>query len=73
MENFEENAGHNLTATLLAIYCMLGLGEIRMSKMPVIILSDAKIVVAAVVLAIIGLIILLRKSRDIMRKNGTKI
>ncbi len=67
------HAGHNLTATLLAIYCMLGLGEIRMSKMPVIILSDAKIVVAAVVLAIIGLIILLRKSRDIMRKNETKI
>ena len=52
------HAGHNLTATLLAVYCMLGLGQIRMSKMPVIILSDAKIVVAAVVLAIVGLIIL---------------
>ena len=57
------HAGHNLTATLLAVYCMLDLGEIRMSNMPVIILSDAKIVVAAVVLAIVGLIILQRKSR----------
>ena len=66
------HAGHNLTATLLAVYCTLGLGEIRMSKMPVIILSDAKIIVAAVVLAIIGLIILQRKHRDIMRKNVTK-
>ena len=57
------HAGHNLTATLLAVYCMLGLGEIQMSKMPVIILSDAEIVVAAVVLAIVGLLILQRKSR----------
>ena len=67
------HAGHNLTATLLAVYCTLSLGEIQMSKMPVIILSDAKIVIAAVILAIVGLIILQRKSRDIMRKNGTKI
>lgn len=67
------HAGHNLTAILLAVYCTLGLGEIQMSKMPVIILSDAKIVIAAVILAIVGLIILQRKSRDIMRKNGTKI
>lgn len=57
------HAGHNLTATLLAIYCMLGLGEIRMSKMPVIILSDVKIVVAAVILAIIGFLIL-QKSKN---------
>lgn len=52
------HAGHNLTATLLAVYCMLGLGEIQMSKFPVIILSDIKVVVAAMVMAVIGFIIL---------------
>ena len=44
--------------TLLAVYCTLGLGEIRMSRMPVIILSDTIIVVAAVILAVIGFTIL---------------
>ena len=52
------HAGHNLAATLLAVYCTLGLGEIRMSRMPVIILSDTIIVVAAVILAVIGFTIL---------------
>ena len=52
------HAGHNLAATLLAVYCTLGLGEIRMSRMPVIILSDTKVIVAATVLAVIGLVLL---------------
>ena len=51
------HVGHNLMATLLAVYCMLGFGEIQMSKMPVIILPDTKVVVAAVVLAIISLVL----------------
>lgn len=46
--------GHNLTATLLAVYCVLGLGEIQMSRMPVFILPDTKFVVAAVFLAAIA-------------------
>lgn len=50
--------GHNLTTTLLAVYCMLGFGEIQMSKMPVIFLPDMSVVVAAVVMAVIGLIII---------------
>ena len=61
------HAGHNLAATLLAVYCTLGLGEIRMSKMPVIILSNTIIVVAAVILAVIGLMILRRSSRVIQQ------
>lgn len=52
------HAGHNLTATLLAIYCALDFGEIQMSKMPVFILPNTKIVVATMVLAVIGIIIL---------------
>lgn len=52
------HVGHNLMATLLAVYCMLGFGEIQMSKMPVIILPDTKVVVAAVIMAVVGLIIL---------------
>ena len=49
------HAGHNLTATLLAVYCMLGLGEIQMSRIPVIVLPDVKVVVVAIVLAAIGM------------------
>jgi len=52
------HAGHNLTATLLAVYCFFGLGEIQMSRMPIFILSDVKIVVVAAVFAVIGFIIL---------------
>ena len=52
------HVGHNLMATLLAIYCMLGLGEIQMSKTPEFLLPDTKVVVAAVVLAVVSLIIL---------------
>ena len=54
------HAGHNLAATLLAVYCMLDLGEIRMSKTPVILLPDAMAVVAAIALAVIGILIIKR-------------
>ena len=63
------HAGHNLTATLLAVYCTLGLGEIQMSNIPVIILPDAKVVVAAVVLAAIGVIVMRRSSRNIWARK----
>lgn len=48
------HAGCNLTATLLAVYCWLGLGEMQMAKMPVIILPDWKVVVTSLVLAVVG-------------------
>ena len=65
------HVGHNLMATLLAVYCMLGLGEIQMSKTPVIILPDTKVVVAAVVLAVIGLGVIykLRNSLESINKE----
>ena len=50
----------NLTITLVVIYCVLGLGELRMSSTPVIYLFDAKVVFAAVVMAVIGFIMLKR-------------
>ena len=52
------HAGCNLTATLLAVYCWLGLGDLQMAKMPVIVLTDAKAVVAGVVLSIVGLLLI---------------
>ena len=55
------HVGHNLMATLLAVFCMLGIGEMQMSKTPVIILPDTKVVVAAVIFAIIGLVLLPRQ------------
>ncbi len=60
------HAGSNLTATLLAIYSSLGLGEIRMSKLPVIFLPDSKVFVACLLLAIAGVLIIrthLRRKR----------
>ncbi len=52
------HAGHNLTATLLAVYCVLDLGEIQMARTPVIILPDTKVIVVAMVLAVTGLFVL---------------
>ena len=53
----------NLTITLVVIYCVLGLGELRMSSTPVIYLFDAKVVFAAVVMAVIGFIMLKKTSQ----------
>lgn len=59
------HAGCNLTATLLAVYCWLGLGEMQMTKTPVIILPDWKVVVASLLLAIAGVCLLkLTKRRN---------
>ena len=58
------HAGHNLTAMLLAVYCMLDLGEIQMSKTPVIILPDTKVIVVAIALAAIGLFMLRTVKRN---------
>ena len=57
------HAGCNLTATLLAVYCWLGLGDLQMAKMPAIMLTDAKVVIASIVLAIVGLLLINTKRR----------
>ena len=57
------HAGSNLTATLLAVYCMLNLGEIQMSKSPVILLPDTMVIVATMALAVIGLLMLKLKQK----------
>ena len=56
------HAGSNLAATLLSVYCWLGLGDMQILRTPVIILPDMKVVVASVLLAVLG-ILLLRKKR----------
>jgi len=57
------HAGRNLAATLLAVYCWLQLGDMQMSKMPVIIMPDAKVLIACLLLAIAGGALLLKKKR----------
>lgn len=56
------HAGCNLTATLLAVYCWLELGDMQMSRTPVIILPDMKVIIASLMLAVAG-VLLLRKKR----------
>ena len=55
------HAGRNLVATLLAVYCWLHLGDMQMTKMPVIILPDMKVILVSLFLAIAGLLILRKK------------
>ena len=62
------HAGSNLTATLVGVYCVFGLGEVQMSKIPVIFMPDAKFSIACVVLAIAGLFLFKRK---LPQKSGT--
>lgn len=62
------HAGSNLTATLVGVYCVFGLGEFQMSKIPVIFMPDAKFTIASAVLAIAGLFLLKRK---LPQKSGT--
>lgn len=57
------HAGCNLTATLLAVYCWLGLGDLQMAKTPTIILTDAKVVVGSIVLAIVGILLISAKRK----------
>ena len=58
------HAGCNLTTTLLAVYCWLGLGNLQMAKTPVIILTDVKVIVGCIVLFAIG-ILLIKTKRNI--------
>ena len=55
------HAGSNLTATLFAVYSGLGLGEIQTCKIPVIFLPDMKVVVASLLLAVTGVMLLRKK------------
>jgi membrane protease YdiL (CAAX protease family) len=55
------HAGSNLAATLLAVYCWLGLGDMQMTRIPVIIMPDMKVIVASLFLAIAGVLLLKKK------------
>ena len=55
------HAESNLTATLLAIYCWLQLGDMQMTSTPVIILPDTKVIIASLFLAITGVLLLKKK------------
>jgi len=55
------HAGSNLAATLLAVYCWLQLGYMQMTKTPVIILPDMKVLIASLFLAIAGVLLLKKK------------
>ena len=55
------HAGSNLTATVLAVYCWLGLGEMQMTRIPVIILPDMKVFIVSLLLAIAGVLLLKKR------------
>ena len=57
------HAGSNLAKTLLAVYCWLGLGEMQMTRIPVIILPDTKVIIASLFLAVAGVLTLLRRKK----------
>ena len=58
------HAGVNLTATLLAVYCWLQLGDMQMAKTPVIILPDLKVFIASLLLAVAGVLLVRKKRRQ---------
>ena len=55
------HAGSNLAATLLAVYCWLGLGDMQMTRTPVIILPDMKVLITSLIIAIAGVLLLKMK------------
>ena len=65
------HAGSNLTATLLAVYCWLGIGDLQMSKTPLIILTDAKVVVGSIVLFIVGILLITIKRNQLNNEQKT--
>ena len=66
------HAGSNLSATLLAVYCWLKLGDMQMTSIPVIILPDLKVIIASLVLAIAGIFILKKQLiKSNINKNDT--
>lgn len=58
------HAGSNLAATLLAVYSWLRLGDMQMTTIPVIILPDWKVIIASLLLALIGGVLLLKRKRS---------
>ena len=48
------HAGKNLFVTLLSLYSFYGIGELQFSKIPVIFLPDAKVIIASILIAIVG-------------------
>ena len=58
------HAGSNLAATLLAVYSWLRLGDMQMTTIPVIILPDWKVIIASLLLAQIGGVLLLKRKRS---------
>ncbi len=57
------HAGCNLTVTLLAVYCWLGLGDLQMASTPVIILPDVKVIVGCIALFAIGILLIKTKRK----------
>ena len=55
------HAGSNLAATLLAVYSWLRLGDMQMTTIPVIILPDWKVIIASLLLALAGILLLKKK------------
>lgn len=55
------HAGSNLAKTLMAVYCWLGFGDMRMATIPVIILPDMKVIIVSLFLAITGGLLLKKK------------
>jgi hypothetical protein len=55
------HAGRNLAVTLLMLYSWLRLGDMQMTKIPVILLPDSKVLLASVVLAAAGVWVIMRK------------
>ena len=55
------HAGSNLASTLLAVYCWLHWGDMQMTKTPVIILPDEKVVIVSLFLALAGVVLLRKK------------
>ena len=58
------HAGSNLAATLLAVYSWLRLGDMQMTTIPVIILPDWKVIIASLLLALIGGVLLLKRKHS---------
>ena len=63
------HAGCNLTVTLLAFYCWLGIGDLQMARTPVIILPDVKIIAGCFVLFAIGILLIKTKRKRIVNSN----
>ena len=57
------HAGCNLTITLLAVYCWLGLGNLQMASTPVIILPDVKVIIGSIALFAIGILLIKTKRK----------